>query len=74
MQDLKETQRQYLQNAANICGLIIVNYNYQDKRKNSKFVAKLPDGYSISPTLNYNEMNHFLLGFNECQRRNNKRS
>jgi hypothetical protein len=70
MQNLKETQKQYLQNAANICGLIISEWHYEDKRKASKFVARLPNGIVVSPTLDYNSLNHFLLGFNECLKQN----
>jgi hypothetical protein len=68
MENIKQKQREALQNAANVCGLIIVEWYYQDKGKASKFGANLPDGYAISPTLDYNEMNLFLLGFNRCQK------
>ena len=70
MQNTREIQKQYLQNAANACGLIISEWHYEDKRKASKFVARYPNGNSASPTLDYNLLSHFLLGFIECLKQN----
>ena len=64
-------QRQALQNALNSFGLknvILHEKQYSDKRKKvSKFF--LQDGAeTISPVLDYNEMNHFILGMGTMQK------
>ena len=64
-------QRQALQNALNSFGLknvILHEKQYSDKRKKvSKFF--LQDGaVTISPVLDYNEMNHFILGMGTMQK------
>jgi hypothetical protein len=55
-----------LQNAVNyqkVDGLKIQPYIENDKRKKeSRFVLSL-NGTCISPVLNYDNMNHFILGF-----------
>ena len=66
-----QQQRQALQNALNSFGLknvILHEKQYSDKRKKvSKFF--LQDGAeTISPILDYNEMNHFILGMGTMQK------
>jgi len=41
----------------------------QDKRKKPKFVLTKNDS-CISPFLNYDKMNHFLLGIHNCKKLN----
>jgi len=41
----------------------------QDKRKKPKFVLTKNDTF-ISPVLNYDKMNHFLLGIHNCKKLN----
>mgnify|MGYP000580850342 CR=1 FL=1 len=41
----------------------------QDKRKKTKFVLTKND-FFMSPKLNYDKMNHFLLGINNCKKLN----
>lgn len=55
-----------LQNAARNLNLTIKVYLYEDKRKNIKYVALLDNTKSISPALDYENMNHFLLGYSRC--------
>lgn len=61
-------QLEYLQNAvisANIAGLSIHAKQDEDKRKTTpKFFLNL-NGASISPVLDYTNMNHFILGFSK---------
>ena len=64
------TQLEALNNALNSFGLknvILHEKQYSDKRKKvSKFF--LQDGAkTISPVLNYNEMNNFILGMRTMQ-------
>ena len=66
-----QQQREALENALNSFGLknvILHEKQYSDKRKNvSKFF--LQDGAeTISPVLDYNEMNHFILGMGTMQK------
>ncbi len=51
------TEIESLQNAADDLGLIIM----QQQGKKKYFAVKL--GVVISPTLNYDKLNHFLLGY-----------
>ena len=65
------TQLEALNNALNSFGLknvILHEKQYSDKRKKvSKFF--LQDGAkTISPVLDYNEMNHFILGMSAMQK------
>jgi hypothetical protein len=63
MENRIEKEKEALQNAADYCGLLIIEHHNQDKRQKNKFVAILNDGTSMSPVLNYNDMNHFLWGY-----------
>ena len=70
-----QQQMEALQNALNSFGLtniILHEKQYSDKRKKvSKFF--LQQGVkTISPVLNYNEMNCFILGMGEYKLINNK--
>ena len=66
-----KTQLEALNSALNSFGLkniILQEKQYSDKRKKvSKFF--LQDGAkTISPVLDYNEMNHFILGMGTMQK------
>ena len=70
------TKLEALNNALQYFGLqnfILHEKQYSDKRKKvSKFF--LQDGAkTISPVLNYNEMNHFILGMSTMQKLTNKK-
>lgn len=41
----------------------------EDKRKKSKYILTKNDNF-ISPPLNYDKLNHFLLGINNCKKYN----
>ena len=64
------TQLEALNNAVvsmNLEGLEVRQYIQHDNRKKiGKFFLRL-NGTSISPTLNYDKMNHFILGMMKMQ-------
>ena len=68
------TQLEALNNAVvsmNLEGLEVLQYIQHDNRKKiGKFFLRL-NGTSISPILNYNEMNHFILGMSKMQKLTN---
>ena len=68
------TQLEALNNALNYFGLKNINLHekqYSDKRKKvSKFFLQ-QGAKTISPVLNYNEMNCFILGMGAMQRLTN---
>jgi len=52
----------------NLEGLEVLQYIQHDNRKKvGKFYLRL-NGTYISPTLNYNNMNHFLLGMTKMKK------
>ena len=65
------TQLEALNNALNYFGLknvILHEKQYSDKRKKvSKFFLQ-QGSETISPVLDYNEMNHFILGMSTMQK------
>ena len=65
------TQLEALNNAVvsmNLEGLEVLQYIQHDNRKKiGKFFLRL-NGTSISPILDYNEMNHFILGMGTMQK------
>lgn len=66
-----ENQTEALQNFATTLGLTVhVKHYYEDKRKQPKyFLSK--DKTSISPVLDYNGLNNFMLGYSRCKQLNN---
>jgi len=62
------TEIQALENAVNsvkIDGLKVRQWYFEDKRKTTKMYFLALNGASISPKLNYENMNHFILGFSK---------
>jgi len=61
------TEIQALQNAADCIGvgLMVYQKNYEDKRKTIKtyFLHNDQTGETLSPVLDYENLNHFILGF-----------
>lgn len=55
-------------NSLNIKGLTVKIWQENDKRKTSKKYLALLNGTSISPTLDYENMNVFLLGLGRAER------
>lgn len=55
-----------LQNAANSIGLTIHEKYMEDKRKTVRMYFAAKNGVSVSPVLNYENLNHFLLGWIKC--------
>jgi hypothetical protein len=60
------TEIQALQNAANLIGLTIYEKFNQDKRIKVKLYFAQLEKQTVSPVLDYDNMNHFLLGFINC--------
>lgn len=62
--DTPDTELQALQNAANkIPGLVVYEFINPDKRVKTKKYYCLLFGTHISPTVDYDRLNHFILGF-----------
>ena len=62
-----------LQNHVNSCYeplLSVHEYVNHDRRKTIKHYFLTVNGTTISPILNYESMNHFLLGFNKALKLN----
>lgn len=65
-----QTELQSLQNAADQTGLIIHEKYQDDKRKTVKKYFATKGNMSVSPTLPYMDLNHFLLGWIRCSKTN----
>ena len=59
------TELEALQNACDN-GISVREYFTQDKRKTIKMYYATLNGTSISPVLDYENLNHFILGFNKA--------
>lgn len=57
------TEFQSLQNAANDLNLIIHEKLQDDKRKKVKMYFAQNGNKTVSPVLDYDNLNHFLLGW-----------
>ena len=58
-----QTELDSLQNAANYFeGYSIIEYNQNDKRKTVKKYLLVSKGQTISPPLDFENLNHFILG------------
>ena len=55
-----------LQNFADKFSLVVKEKIFEDHRKKSKYML-IKNKTCISPILNYNELNNFLLGMNSCK-------
>jgi hypothetical protein len=62
------TEIQALQNAANDLNLTIYEKPTQDKRKTVKMYFANRGNETVSPNLDYENLNHFLLGWRNCVR------
>ncbi len=63
-----QTQLESLQNFGTTLGLDIHPDFTQDKRQTiKKYFASL-NGISISPVLDYTQLNHFMLGWSNCMK------
>lgn len=61
-----QTEIQSLQNSANNLGIVIHEKQYEDKRQKIKMYFATINGTTTSPVLDYENMNHFLLGWGKC--------
>ena len=63
-----QLEKESLQNAANDLKLIVHEKIQDDKRKTvARFFVTL-NGASVSPVLDYTQMNHFLLGWRKAKK------
>lgn len=62
MKTKTEQQHELLQYFANTLGLTVHVYRHEDKRKNNQFCV-YKDSTSVSGLMDYNECNHFFLGW-----------
>ena len=60
------TEKESLQNAANQVELLIHEKYQDDKRKTKKMYFATKNGFSVSPVLDYEQLNHFILGWIKC--------
>lgn len=66
-----EKQTESLRNFADVLGLRFhIKHYYDDKRKQPKFYL-CKGSTSISPVLDYNGLNNFMLGYSQCKQLNN---
>ena len=56
---------QALQNATNGLNLTVHVKSFEDKRKSHKYFVQIGNE-TVSPVLDYDQMNHFLLGYRKC--------
>ena len=61
-----QEKAQSLQNAANNLGLFVHIKHETDKRKKTPLFFFFFNGVSISPVLDYSNMNHFILGYSKA--------
>jgi hypothetical protein len=61
-------ERNALQNFATTIGLTIYEKIPEDKRRTVKMYFAQKGAQTISPVLNYDQMNHFLLGWARCSK------
>ena len=66
------TEHEALQNAANDLELFVHEKHTQDKRKTVKMFFLTQNGTTVSPTLDYENMNHFILGWRNSIKYSNK--
>ena len=60
------TEIEALQNFADTLGMKVHERYFDDKRRTAKKYFLMRDGHSVSPTLDYENLNHFMLGWNDC--------
>ena len=65
METKQQREVEALSNFANKFNMDVRVWFVTDKRKNNLYYLVL-DGVLISPNLDYNSMNHFLLGWDRC--------
>lgn len=61
------SELQALQNSADWLNIIVKEWHTQDKRKTYKKYFLVNDGVTISPVLDYDQLNHFLLGMHRMK-------
>ena len=65
------TELQALQNSADDLGLTVHQKYINDKRKTIGLYYANKGKETVSPVLDYDQLNHFLLGWHECKKHTN---
>lgn len=60
------TELEALQNAADDLNLTVYEHYTNDKRQTVKKYFAAQEKMSVSPVLDYDQLNHFLLGWRKC--------
>lgn len=66
-----QTELESLQNAANDLNLTVHEKFTNDKRRTVKTYFANKGNETVSPVLDYDQLNHFLLGWHECKKHTN---
>lgn len=67
------TELQALQNSADDLGLTVHQKYINDKRKTIGLYFANKGNETVSPVLDYEQLNHFLLGWRKCLKQLNKK-
>lgn len=65
------TELQALQNAADDLGLTVHQKYINDKRRTIGLYFANKGNETVSPVLDYDQLNHFLLGWHKCKEHTN---
>ena len=60
------TEIEALQNFASTLGMKVHEKYFEDKRRTSKKYFLMMGSNSVSPVLDYENLNHFMLGWSNC--------
>jgi len=55
-----------LQHFADKLGMVVRKKNEDKRRTTKKYYLVRTDGLIVSPVLDYENLNHFMLGWNNC--------
>lgn len=67
-----ETEHESLQNFADTLGLTVHVYRHEDKRRNDLFCV-YKGGTSVSGKMDYEQCNHFFMGWMNAAKQLNKK-
>jgi len=64
------TEIETLQNFADTLGMKVHEKYFDDKRRTTKKYFLMLDGHSVSPVLDYENLNQFMNGWHRCLKHN----
>jgi hypothetical protein len=67
-----EQQLNALRMAANVAELVVHQKHQEDKRKKVPMFFANYFSETVSPVLNYNDLNYFILGWIKCKQKGGK--